>query len=227
MSGAFRAAAMPAYVVALIESIHDAETYKSYVAQVAPTLAPFGGRFIARKPEPELLEGSGAPSRAVVLEFPDEARARAWHASAPYQPVMRLRQSASKGKLLLLPGYGEAQAREGDVHYVEHVTGDVEATRAVLEATHGWHFAPPDAALGGSRVAVLPSGARCGIRAPLRDDEAPVTRAYVRVRDVRAAAAQAEESGALVALPPIELGPHGWIAIFILGGVEHGLWQLP
>lgn len=96
---------MPAYVVALIQRITDPETYKSYVAQVEPTLAPFGGRFLARKPDPELLEGPHAPSRAIILEFPDEAAARAWHASPAYQPVMKLRQSASHGMLLLLPGY--------------------------------------------------------------------------------------------------------------------------
>lgn len=96
---------MPAYVVALIHSISDAETYKRYVAQVEATLQPFGGRFLARKPEPVPLEGGPAPSRAVILSFPDEAAARAWHASPAYQPVMRLRQSASSGTLLLLPGY--------------------------------------------------------------------------------------------------------------------------
>ena len=96
---------MPAYVVALIESIHDPETYKRYVGQVEATLVPFGGRFIARKPAPERLEGSFSPSRAIVLEFPDEEHARRWHASPAYQPVMKLRQSASEGTLLLLPGY--------------------------------------------------------------------------------------------------------------------------
>ena len=96
---------MPAYVLALIERIHDPETYKQYVAQVEATLTPFGGRFLARKPDPELLEGGPAPSRAIVLEFPDEEKARAWHASPAYQPVMKLRQSASLGKLLLLPAY--------------------------------------------------------------------------------------------------------------------------
>jgi uncharacterized protein (DUF1330 family) len=96
---------MPAYVVALIESIHDPESYKQYVSQVGATLVPFGGRFLARKPDPEALEGEGVPSRAIVLEFPSVEDARAWHASPAYQPVARLRQGASKGTLLLLPGY--------------------------------------------------------------------------------------------------------------------------
>lgn len=96
---------MPAYVVALIEAIHDPETYKGYVAQVEATLTPFGGRFLARVPGPEALEGGPAPSRAIILEFPTIEKARAWHASPAYQPVMKLRQSASRGTLLILPGY--------------------------------------------------------------------------------------------------------------------------
>lgn len=96
---------MPAYVVALIERIHDPDTYKKYVSQVEATLAPFGGRFLARKPDPAILEGGPAPSRAIIMEFPSEEKARAWHASPGYQPVMKLRQSASEGTLLLLPGY--------------------------------------------------------------------------------------------------------------------------
>ncbi|MEA3200147.1 MAG: hypothetical protein QOE90_1575 [Thermoplasmata archaeon] len=96
---------MPAYVLALIESIHDPDAYKRYVAQVEATMTPFGGRFLARVPGPEALEGGPAPSRAVVLEFPSVEKARAWHASPSYQPVAALRQSASRGTLLLLPGY--------------------------------------------------------------------------------------------------------------------------
>lgn len=30
---------------------------------------PPGGRFLARKPEPEVLEGGLAPARAIVLEW--------------------------------------------------------------------------------------------------------------------------------------------------------------
>lgn len=105
---------MPAYVVALIRSIHDPETYKGYVARVEATLAPYGGRFIARQPNPEVLEGHAAPSRAVILEFPSVEQARAWHASPAYQPIMRLRQSASEGALLLLPGYDPTAARAGE-----------------------------------------------------------------------------------------------------------------
>lgn len=96
---------MPAYVVAIIRSIHDSEAYQRYVAQVEATLRPYAGRFLVRKPSPEVLEGGPPPSRAIVLEFPSLEQARAWHASAAYQPVAELRRSASDAMLLLLPAY--------------------------------------------------------------------------------------------------------------------------
>lgn len=117
--------------------------------------------------------------------------------------------------------------REGEVYYTEHVTTDVDATRAVLEALHGWRFSDPDPALGGSIVAKTPGGARCGIRAPLRETEMPITRAYVRVASAARAVARARRKGAEIALPPTRLGKHGTIAIYILAGVEHAVWQLP
>lgn len=96
---------MPAYVVASIARIHDQEAYQRYVAQVEATLAPHGGRFVARAPRPVVLEGGPAPARAVVIAFPDERAARAWYDSESYGPLAALRQSASEGVLLLLPGY--------------------------------------------------------------------------------------------------------------------------
>lgn len=221
---------MPAFVVALIEAITDPEAYARYVAQVEATLQPFGGRFLARKPDPAVLEGTLRPARAIVLEFPSEDAARAWHASPAYQPVMRLRQSASRGTLLLLPGYAGGPAPRvpvGEVCYVEMVTPDVDAARRACEAAHGWRFAGPEPVLGGAVVATLPSGARCAIRAPMDVSETPLTRAYVRVEDVEAAARRAEAAGALLALAPMDLEGHGRIAIWIVGGVQQGAWQLP
>ena len=98
---------MPAYVVALVD-VKDPEEYKRYVAGVPATVAAHGGRFVARGPGPALLDGGPAPGRAVVLEFPSGEAARRWHASPEYAPLLKLRQSASRGTLLLLPGYEPA-----------------------------------------------------------------------------------------------------------------------
>jgi predicted enzyme related to lactoylglutathione lyase len=50
-------------------------------------------------------------------------------------------------------------------------------------------------------------------------------RPYWLVEDIEAAVAAAEEAGAQIALPPMELPGHGRCAIYFAGGVEHGLWQ--
>lgn len=114
---------------------------------------------------------------------------------------------------------------EHTVHYLEIVTPDVDATRDLYTATHGWSFADPDPALGHAVVASLPDGSLCGIRAPMHESEEPIVRAYLRVEDLDAAVESARKSGAEIALPSMDLPGHGRIAITIHGGVQHGLWE--
>lgn len=45
-------------------------------------------------------------------------------------------------------------------------------------------------------------------------------------KEVDAAVAAAVRTGAEVAHPPMEIPGHGTFAIYIQGGVHHGLWQL-
>jgi uncharacterized protein len=113
------------------------------------------------------------------------------------------------------------------LYYLEIVTNDAAAMRDLFAAVYGWRFEPPIAELGGAFVAVLPNGSRCGIRAPMRSSEHPIVRTYIRVDDVQAAAQRAEQSGATIALPATEIPGHGTIVIYLYGGVEHGMWQLP
>ena len=77
---------MAAYVVNEIW-VKDAAVFQTYVVQVPPTLAPFGGRYLVRSGATEAIEGE-PPGRIVILEFPDRARALAWRASAAYQAIL-------------------------------------------------------------------------------------------------------------------------------------------
>ena len=111
------------------------------------------------------------------------------------------------------------------IHYLEIVTPDVDATCAAYAAAHDVRFGPPDAGLGNARTAPLPGGGLVGVRGPLRDTEQPVVRPYWLVNDIEAAVAAAVASGGVVAHPPMELPGHGTFAIYIQGGIDHGLWQ--
>ena len=113
------------------------------------------------------------------------------------------------------------------VHYLEIVTPSVNETCEALARAHGVVFGDPVPGLGNARTAGLAHGGMIGVRAPLRGNEPPVVRPYVLVDDIEAAVAAARAAGAEIALPPMQLpGGHGTCSIYILGGIEHGLWQL-
>lgn len=112
------------------------------------------------------------------------------------------------------------------IQYLEIVSPDVDAICKTYEQLYGVQFGDPDASLGNARTADLPNGGLLGVRAPLRDTEEPVVRPYFLVEDIEASVSKAADSGAEIALPPMELPGHGRCAIFIQGGAEHGLWQL-
>jgi predicted enzyme related to lactoylglutathione lyase len=69
------------------------------------------------------------------------------------------------------------------------------------------------AELGNSFVAELPGGSRCGIRAPMHDQERQIVRTYLRVADIDEAVEKAARLGANIALEPVEIPGHGTIAI--------------
>ncbi len=112
------------------------------------------------------------------------------------------------------------------IHYLEIVTPDVDAVCATYEQLHGVSFSEPKAGLGNARTASLSNGGLIGVRAPLHETEEPVVRPYLLVDDVQAAAEAAAAAGGEIAHPPMELPGHGTFAIFIQGGIHHGLWQL-
>ena len=118
-----------------------------------------------------------------------------------------------------------AAERAVTIQYLEIVTPAVDNTCAVLAEAHGVVFSEPVAALGRARTARLRDGGRIGVRAPLRESEAPVVRPYVLVDDIEAAVKAAVDVGAEVAIPPLEIPGQGTFAIYILGGIDHGLWQ--
>ncbi|MCA9322670.1 MAG: hydroxylase [Planctomycetes bacterium] len=112
------------------------------------------------------------------------------------------------------------------IHYLEVVTPDVDETCRALESLHGQHFGTPVAGLGGARTLSLKGGGLLGVRAPMRDDEQPVVRPYILTKDMDAAVEAARTAGADIALSPTEIPGHGKCAIYILGGIQHGLWGL-
>jgi predicted enzyme related to lactoylglutathione lyase len=112
------------------------------------------------------------------------------------------------------------------IHYLEIVTQEVDATCATLEQLHGVKFDEGDPGLGHARTVALANGGMIGVRSPMHESEGPVVRPYLLVKDIDAATAIAEKTGGEIAHPPMEIPGHGKFAIYVQGGIHHGLWQV-
>ncbi|MFK7849223.1 MAG: VOC family protein [Rhodothermales bacterium] len=111
------------------------------------------------------------------------------------------------------------------IFYLEIVTPDVDDVCATYAKLYGASFGEPIAVLGNARTADLADGGRIGVRAPMGDSEVPLVRPYLLVDDIEATVKKAVESGGEIAHPPFELPGQGTFAIFMQGGIQHGIWQ--
>ena len=94
---------MAAYVIADIE-ITDPAAYEEYRSKVPATIAQYGGRYVARGGKTEPLEGGWQPKRIALLEFPSLDQARKWYRSPEYAPLIKIRQKASRGRVIMVEG---------------------------------------------------------------------------------------------------------------------------
>lgn len=94
---------MSAYIIVDIV-VHDPATYEEYKTLAPPSIAAFGGRYIARGGKTETLEGDWSPNRIVILEFPDFEKARAWQASTEYAPAKAIRERAATARMIVVDG---------------------------------------------------------------------------------------------------------------------------
>lgn len=96
---------MPAYFINDMEVV-DPALLEDYKKLSPPTVAQYGGRFLARGGRVEALEGDWSPRRLVIIEFPSIEQARAWADSPEYAPAKALRQRAAKSRIVVVEGVG-------------------------------------------------------------------------------------------------------------------------
>jgi len=114
---------------------------------------------------------------------------------------------------------------EMQAHYVEIVSNNVDQQCNALEQVHGLSFGPMIQDLGQGKVAKTANGTLIGVRVPMAEHEQPIMRVYFAVDDITKAVKAAETAGAVVAYPPTKEGETGTWAIYILDGIQYGLWQ--
>ena len=85
---------MAVYAIVNLQ-ITDPARYAEYREKAPSTIARYGGKYLARGGEVEVLEGEWNPQRLVILEFESMERLHEWYDSPEYAPFKQLRSEAA------------------------------------------------------------------------------------------------------------------------------------
>ncbi|MGV7213848.1 DUF1330 domain-containing protein [Bradyrhizobium sp. UFLA05-112] len=94
---------MKAFVIAT-ETLKDEAMFAEYRRAVAETLKAFGGKFVVRGGNLQLVEGEWPHPRLVIIEFPSREAAEGWYRSPAYQKIIGLRQGSAVTNLVIVEG---------------------------------------------------------------------------------------------------------------------------
>ena len=94
---------MPAYFIFDLD-VHDPAGMLQYLERVPGTLTKYGGGYIVRGGQFEVVEGDWQPARVVMLEFPDMEQAKLWYDCEEYKEMKAARFKAAKSNIVLVQG---------------------------------------------------------------------------------------------------------------------------
>jgi uncharacterized protein (DUF1330 family) len=94
---------MAAYFIVDLD-VHDPAGMREYLERVPGTLTKYGGRYIVRGGQFEVVEGDWQPTRVVMLEFPSMEQAKLWYDSEEYKEWKAARLKAARTNTVLVQG---------------------------------------------------------------------------------------------------------------------------
>ena len=94
---------MKAYIVVQI-NVNNHENYKEYLKNVTPIAKNYGGNYIVRAGNFEIMEGNWDYKRNVVIEFPSLENAKEFYNCPEYQPIKKIRLNNAENNLIIIEG---------------------------------------------------------------------------------------------------------------------------
>jgi uncharacterized protein (DUF1330 family) len=95
---------MKYYAIAEIQAT-ERDWISAYIQNVSKLIQQFGGRYLARTPQVEKIEGERAtPQFMVIVEWPSKESALAFYHSAEYSPYLKSRLEGAKNDFILVAG---------------------------------------------------------------------------------------------------------------------------
>ena len=95
---------MSAYVFFNILEIVDQKKMEEYGRRIGSTVEQFGGRYLVRGGNINVVEGDWRPVIPIIIEFPSLEQAYAWYESEDYKELRDLRSGAAKLNALFIEG---------------------------------------------------------------------------------------------------------------------------
>ena len=94
---------MATYMISDI-TVRDRTAFEIYRTRAADAIHTYGGRYLARLGEVQVLEESWNPNMIVIVEFPNLEQARAWYRSPEHVFALEVRDTALSRNLILVDG---------------------------------------------------------------------------------------------------------------------------
>ena len=94
---------MTAYLLVDLD-IHDQEGFQEYRSQVPKFAAKYGGEYLVKGGEFEVIEGDWKPHRLVLFKFPDRQAIRNFFADPDYAKIAAVRFRTSKSTIVAVDG---------------------------------------------------------------------------------------------------------------------------
>ena len=94
---------MSAYLLANI-TVNNPENYKEYVSKVKSVVEKFGGEYLVRGGEMDVIEGNWPNERNIVIKFPSREKAMEWYNSEEYKPIRQIRHDNAVSNSVIVDG---------------------------------------------------------------------------------------------------------------------------
>ena len=194
---------MAVYLVADIRIINQ-QRYEAYRAAMRGAIQANGGRYLVRTSDVRVLEGSWAPPRIVVIEFPDMASGQAFRQSPGYTAAREIAANAAMVDMVLVEGVDPAPAPLRAMTAAAYLISDIRIINPERYEEYRRDAAKDMMLQGGrylvrdGRIEVVEGGWQPAhlsmVEYPSRAavEERLASDAYLRSRDVRANAAMVD-----------------------------------
>ena len=94
---------MSAYLLANI-TVNNPENYKEYVSKVKSVVEKFGGEYLVRGGEMNIIEGDWPNERNIVIKFQSREKAMEWYNSEEYKPIRQIRHDNAVSNSVIVDG---------------------------------------------------------------------------------------------------------------------------